>query len=425
MWLLIPLFFLIGSSALSCFALSIHRFGLIPAKEEFDRRKTYYSIPLFLKRLFRKESWENLFFILSFSKQISRLSYAVSGCAVLSAELSRLPILILDLIILISLPLLLDVGARLLAKGFPKTMMRTMAPLSALYLLLYLPITFLFLKFQSLFSHFMRKKNKSQTKLKEKILEIVHESEVGEELTNVEQRLITSVAGFKDRIVREVMVPRIDVCSLPAEMKVSSAASIFVEEEYSRIPIYKESVDQIIGVIHFKDLLEIFVDHHRFENPEKITLEKIAKPLIYTPETKKITSLLTEFRTKKIHMAIVVNEFGEFEGIVSIEDILEELVGEIADEYDQDELILFSQAGENLFDVDAKMNIHEIERELGIVIPSSNDYDTIGGFVFHRAGAIPNKGFRIHHDNFDLEVIEGDERRIQRVRLRALKNKKK
>ena len=146
-------------------------------------------------------------------------------------------------------------------------------------------------------------------------------------------------------------------------------------------------------------------------------IEKIAKPILYTPETKKISSLLQEFRSKQIHLAIVVDEYGGTEGIVTIEDILEELVGEIADEYDIAEEVLFTPLPDGGWIVDAKMSIIDIEEELGVKIPQGPEYDTIGGYIFHRAGAIPLKGWRIHHDEFDLEVLSSSERSIEKIRI--------
>jgi len=416
-YFLIPLFFLIGSISLSAFAISLHRFGLIQGKEEFTSRKQFYCIPLFVKRLFPKEEWENLFFTLSFSKQISRLAYATSSCILLlDFNLAIWP-LTGYLALLISIPLIFDLLFRLLSKAAPRTLLRLMTPCASLFLLIYFPITYLFLKLQRLFAFALKRgrKKEQDQKLKEKILEIVHESDIAEELSTSEQNLITSVATFKDRIVREVMVPRIDVFSLPADVSIAEAAEQFKEEEYSRIPIYQDTVDQIIGVVHYKDLLALYLDKDSSSNAEETPISKIAKPILYTPETKKISSLLTEFRQKHIHMAIVVDEYGGTEGIVSIEDILEELVGEIADEYDTEEEKLFTSDQKGGYFLDAKMTINDCERELGLAIPPSLEYDTVGGYVFHMAGMIPQKGFKIHHDNFDLEVMSSSERAIEKI----------
>lgn len=152
-----------------------------------------------------------------------------------------------------------------------------------------------------------------------------------------------------------------------------------------------------------------------------MSLDTIAKPVLYAPENKKITQLLQEFRNKQIHMAIIVDEYGGTEGIVTIEDILEELVGEIEDEYDIDDEHDFWELPGGGWVVDAKMTILDIEEELGIKIPPNPEYETIGGYVYHCAGTIPAKGWRLSHDEFDLEVLSSTERSLKKIKLQPRK----
>jgi CBS domain containing-hemolysin-like protein len=210
------------------------------------------------------------------------------------------------------------------------------------------------------------------------------------------------------------MVPRVDVFSLSGETKIREAAQLFAAEGYSRIPIYKESLDDIVGVALYKDLLKCFaVPEENLDAP----IETIAKPVLYAPENKKIALLLQEFRNKQIHMAIIVDEYGGTEGIVTIEDILEELVGEIEDEYDIGEAKEFWELPGGSWVVDAKMTLIDIESQLGIKIPENPDYETIGGYVFHCAGTIPSKGWKLSHDEFDLEVLSSNERSIKKIKI--------
>lgn len=425
-WLLFAILFLLGSTALTAYSVAMHRFGLIESKKEFARRPKFYFLPRLLKRFFPKEEWENLFFVISMSKQICRLCYGILGFFYLSSLDQLESVFSLlgfgSLLILIALSLLFDLGTRLLAKGAPKFCLRFSNPFATVFLLLFFPLTALLLKVQRLFFPRYREETERGPKLERKILELVHETEMGEELSVSEQKLICSVATFKDRIVREVMVPRVDIFSLPADLTIADAGSDLIKEGYSRIPIYKDSVDEIVGVLHYKDLLETFLDPKTFGPPDQIPLEKLIKPILYTPETKRISQLLQEFRSKQIHMAIVVDEYGGTEGIVSIEDILEELVGEIADEFDTDEEIPFTPHPEKGYIVDAKMSLLDIKRDLGIQIPLGPDYDTLGGYIVQSCGLIPEKGFKIHHDNFDLEVQSADERSIDKVRITPRKS---
>lgn len=421
LWLLFALLFLLGSTALTAYSVAMHRYGLIESKKEFARRPKFYFLPRLLKRLFPKEEWENLFFVISMSKQVCRLCYGILGFFFLTSIEQLASVFsfmgFFSLLILIAVSLLFDLGTRLLAKGAPKFCLRASNPIATIFLLLLFPLTALLLKIQRLIFPRYREETERGPKLERKILELVHETEMGEELSATEQKLICSVATFKDRIVREVMVPRVDIFSLPADISVKEAGSDLIKEGYSRIPIYKESVDEIIGVLHYKDILEALLDPKTFGPPEGVALEKLLKPILYTPETKRISQLLQEFRNKQIHMAIVVDEYGGTEGIVSIEDILEELVGEIADEFDTDEEVPFTHHPEKGYIVDAKMSLLDIKRDMGVQVPLGADYDTLGGYIVQSCGQIPEKGFMIHHDNFDLEVLSADERAIDKVRI--------
>jgi CBS domain containing-hemolysin-like protein len=257
-------------------------------------------------------------------------------------------------------------------------------------------------------------------KLQDKLLNYLSESELGRYLESTEKKLIHTVISFKDRIVREVMVPRIDVFSLSSETSILEAAKHFSLEGYSRIPVYKENVDKIIGVLLYKDVFSIYTKHIENKHPTEAlhkTVEQFVKPVLYTPETKKIAQLLQEFRNKQIHLAIVVDEYGGTEGIVTIEDILEELVGEIEDEYDTQEEKNFLPLSSGGWIVDAKMSILDVEENLGIHIPTNAEYDTIGGYIFHKAGEIPSKGWKIHLDTIDLEVLKSDERSIRKIKI--------
>ncbi len=225
--------------------------------------------------------------------------------------------------------------------------------------------------------------------------------------------LVDSASHFKERIAKEIMVPRVNLFALPADTPIHEAAALFAQEGYSRIPIYKETLDQITGVVLYKDLLTHYTQPH----PDlSLPLETLAKPVLFAPETKRISILLQEFRSKQIHMAIIVDEYGGTEGIVTIEDILEELVGEIEDEYDLDADPFF-QLPDGSWIVDAKMSILDIETHVGIRIPPNPEYETIGGYVFHCAGSIPPKGWRLSHDAFDLEVLSSNERSLKKIKI--------
>jgi CBS domain containing-hemolysin-like protein len=249
---------------------------------------------------------------------------------------------------------------------------------------------------------------------KAKLQEILLDSRIGFHLDPHDRKLMASFINFKERVAKEIMVPRVDLFSLSSDTTLQEAANIVSKEGYSRIPIYKDTLDQIVGVVLYKDLLKCYASKTLQLSD---CIETIAKPVLYTPENKKVSQLLQEFRTKQIHMAIVVDEYGGTEGIVTIEDILEELVGEIEDEYDVDEENPFWEIPGGGWIIDAKMTLFDIAAQIGVHIPTHPEYETLGGYVYHCAGTIPNKGWRLSHDQFDLEVVSSNERAINKIKI--------
>jgi CBS domain containing-hemolysin-like protein len=233
--------------------------------------------------------------------------------------------------------------------------------------------------------------------------------------------MIESVMDFKDRIAREVMVPRVDIFSLSHDTTIEEAAVFLHNEGYSRTPVYKNTLDNIIGVLMYKDILSKYMEFAQTNDIGilKAPISTLLKKVLYTPETKTISHLLQEFRKKQVHLAIIVDEYGGTEGIVTIEDILEQIVGEIADEYDEEE-DLFIALPEGGWLVDARMTVYDIEEQFGIEIPQDGDYDTIGGYIFHETGTIPSKGFVLQKPDFEIEVIRSNDRRVEKLKIKPI-----
>lgn len=435
--LLLSLSFLLGTAILTGTTAVLQTLGRLQSKELFKRNSRFFFIQHLLKPLFAEQEWESLFFILSFSKQALQLCFALSAFLFLLDVFPFSQTLVssspgglffqwgwgvFTASVVIVTALVIDVTAKLTATARPLLFFGIFGGLASFLLLLLLPLSALSVKcLKMLLPEGKERGSSSPTvRIRDKILEIIHESELAPHLDPQEQKLIASVASFKERIAREIMVPRIDVFCLPSDTTIKEAAQSFVKEGYSRIPVFRENVDHIIGVLLYKDVLNIYAQasmSSQDAQPLSAPIEQLVKPVLYTPETKKISHLLQEFRSKQIHLAIVVDEYGGTEGIVTIEDILEELVGEIADEYDVGEEMLFTALPGGGWAVDARMGIIDIEKELGVKVPSSPEYDTIGGYIFHRAGAIPSKGWCIHQDDFDLEVLSSDERSIEKIKV--------
>jgi CBS domain containing-hemolysin-like protein len=421
--------FLFSSAIMAGMTTALLQMGRLRAKVEFKKYPSLFFFQHFLGPLFGKRKWEGLFFTLSFSKHVLHLCYGVimlfllliqdpfvNAIKILESHKYSVDTLWVLLIgaIIVTLSLIADMLMKFLATAAPQFALKFFAPFASVFLTIFAPLTSIFLRMLETFFPPADKDSKATLTISDKILEVLYESELTPHLDPIERKLILSVASFKERNAREVMVPRIDILSLSEETPVREAAETFLKEGYSRIPVYQENVDHIVGVLLYKDVLAAYARHpERANDPVK----HLIKPVLYSPETKKIPQLLQEFRSKQIHLAIVVDEYGGTEGIVTIEDILEELVGEISDEYDVGQETLFSVLPSGGWIVDARMSILDIEKELGIKIPQSPEYDTIGGYIFHRAGSIPSRGWRLHHDDFDLEILSSDDRSIEKIKI--------
>jgi putative hemolysin len=230
-------------------------------------------------------------------------------------------------------------------------------------------------------------------------------------IDKTEQELIGSIFEFTDTTAKEVMIPRPDVVALSMDMSRERIIKTVLEEGYSRMPVYRGTIDNILGVVYTKDLLGLM------EYRDLIILQDVIRPAFFVPETKKISQLMRELQHRKIHIAIVIDEFGGTSGIITMEDILEEIVGEIHDEYDED-LKDVEQASDGTFLVNARMPIKEFNERFAAEIPPADDYETIGGLLQKLTGKIPEIGEEITHDNLSFTVMKKSQRRIRQVRLR-------
>jgi len=237
--------------------------------------------------------------------------------------------------------------------------------------------------------------------------------EAGEEegvLEEEEKEMIHSIFEFTDTVARKVMVPRIDMKTVDVEGTVDELLAVIMKAGHSRVPVYEGTVDNIIGVVHAKDLLRAL-----HENGDGVTMRELMRPPYVIPENKKVDELLAEFKKSKIQMAIVVDEYGGTAGLVTIEDLLEEIVGEIMDEYDVEEPMV-EVVDENVSIVDARTPIDEINEQMGLTLPEE-EFDTIGGFVFGVLGRQPRQGEKIEYNGVALVVEKTDGRRIQKVKI--------
>jgi CBS domain containing-hemolysin-like protein len=238
--------------------------------------------------------------------------------------------------------------------------------------------------------------------------------EAGEEqglIEGDEKRLLQSIVDFGDTLVREVMTPRPDIVAIPDQASVAQLRALFREQEYSRFPVYHENLDNILGIIRVKDLLQIddtALDRH--------PITSLVRPATFVPETKRVPELLKEFQRKQVQLAIVVDEYGGTAGLVTLEDLLEEIVGEIRDEDDVESEPIVDE-GDGSFVFSAKVSFDELRDRLGLEIEPEG-FETVGGYVLARLGRVPSVGETFDLDGLRVEVLEAERRRIHKVRVR-------
>jgi putative hemolysin len=417
----IPVVFLLGSAVLEAVRLALENIGLLNCRSELSLYKKSYFFLSFLLEAKKDEGWNHLFSFINITSECAKIAYVTTGSLFLFSI--GMPLvgsayyMIGSFLVILVLFFLCNFLFSLLSKAAPVIALRSYNWVATFFLILFFPISFSISKVLSLVRKRKTAKNPPSWQVKHKLLEFIHETDINQHLSYSDLKLLTSFASFQERIVREVMVPRIDVFSVSADKTIYECLQKFIHEGYSRIPVYEGDIDNIIGILLYKDLLSFFANAKDIDQSKTIIIKELIKPAIFTPESKKISHMLQEFKTKQFHLAIVVDEYGCTEGIVTIEDILEELVGEIEDEYDEGEEKLYEGQLNGQWLVDGKMNIHDIESELGIHIPSFGEYETIGGYIFHRAGCIPKNGWRIYQDNYTIEVVESDEKSIEKVKI--------
>lgn len=251
-------------------------------------------------------------------------------------------------------------------------------------------------------------------------LEDVLEEEAGndESLTGEELHMLRNLLGFKDVRVEDVMVPRADITAVDEKTSLEDLGGLFTESGHSRLPVYRQSLDHPIGMVHIKDLVVMLAG-----KAPKVPLKALIRDILFAPPSMPALDLLLRMQASRSHMALVVDEYGGTDGLVTIEDLIEEIVGEIEDEYDdQDGPKIVTRSGD-ILEAQARLPIDQLEEKLGIaLVDEDEDIDTLGGLVFTLAGRVPQRGEMIIHKNgIEFEVRDADPRRIKTLRIRRKK----
>ena len=250
---------------------------------------------------------------------------------------------------------------------------------------------------------------------KQEILQAASEGQAEGAVDAEEVQMIESVMEFGDTQADEIMTPRTEVFALPTDTSWETATAQVVEAGHTRVPLYEGDLDNIAGILYAKDLLR------HLGQPNPPPLRQIMRQPLFVPETKRLDDLLRDFKARKFHLAVVLDEYGGTAGIVTIEDVVEEIVGDIADEYDQAEPVLMHRIDEDRAEVDGRMHIDDLNDAMEITVPEDEDYDTVAGFVFSELGHIPDVNEKLAAYGAQFTVLAADERKITRLLVERIR----
>lgn len=230
-----------------------------------------------------------------------------------------------------------------------------------------------------------------------------------------EREMIQSIFTFHDTAVREIMIPRIDMVTFDGDLEVSEALAMVIDEGHSRVPVYEGTVDKVVGILYAKDLLKLYREGGI--DGKGVKLAGLVREAYFIPESKKIDEVLDEFRAKRIHMAVVIDEYGGTAGLVTLEDVIEEIVGEIEDEFDEEERLL-TWVDERTVRLDPKIDLEDLAEELGVTFAEAEGVETsetLGGLIYEAAGNVPSKGDVVEVAGFQVTVEEVADQRLMLV----------
>ncbi|MEP7212513.1 MAG: hemolysin family protein [Acidobacteriota bacterium] len=250
----------------------------------------------------------------------------------------------------------------------------------------------------------------------DEIRQLIRVSEESGHLNKEERKLINQVFEFSETTVKEAMIPRTEIIAIPATSSLEEIARSFRRYGYSRLPVYRESLDDIVGVIHSKDVMTYLV------RPKSFTLGRVLQKPVYVVDTAKLEDVLRQMQREKFHFGFVVDEHGGIEGIITLEDLLEEIVGDISDEHDEEVNEQIKPQPDGGFVLDGGLAVRDLNRRLGLSLPISESYTTVAGFLLNEAGELLAEGDLVESNRFLFKIEKVDKRRVIRVRMEALKD---
>ncbi|AFK55372.1 hemolysin family protein [Tistrella mobilis] len=262
-------------------------------------------------------------------------------------------------------------------------------------------------------------RSRDRDELRESLVELAEriegEEDEREALDPAERQLVTNVLKLGDLTVEDVMVPRADIIAIEISTPIDAALRAMAEAGHSRLPVYRGTLDELVGMVHLKDVVGRLGEAGTLESPG------LVREVLFEAPSRRVLDLLNRMRTTRIHLAIVVDEYGGTDGLVTIEDLVEQIVGEIEDEHDDQQQPRLEEVEDGVFEADARLDVEELEARLDrVLVDDDEDVDTLGGLVFALTGRVPAAGETVEHPaGLVFEVLDADPRRIKRLRIRV------
>ena len=387
-------------------------FGSIPADDEYLR---FYASKV--EDILKKDAvFKNT---VSFGRTCSNSIFTIFSYFFISIYFPHLSVIQIVVYAIVSSIIVLTLFAYDIPRAFAKRFYRTFMSFSynfySIFGWLFLPFASLFLAIHQWILKII-KYDERFAFLSDEEKARISQNNNGESLDDEEKEMIRGIFDLSDTTVEEIMIPRIDMKGFEVKTPLQSILKIIREEGHSRLPVFKGTIDSVIGVLYAKDILSWFSEH----SMEEWDINQLMNKPLYVPVGKKVNDLMNDFRKKHIHLAIAVDEYGGTAGLVTLEDILEEIVGDIQDEYDEEEKEIIKEA-ENSYLIDPHMDIDDLNDELGINLELEDvEYNTLSGLIYHEYGDVPQENASFDHGGLHITILKMDNQRIEKVRVEII-----
>ena len=268
---------------------------------------------------------------------------------------------------------------------------------------------------RKIFSHFLSSNTDDKDSVRENIASVLDNKENTENISKQEQLMLRNVLKINEITARDIMIPRANISAVEASNTLDSVLEIFLEEAHSRAPVYEKNLDNIIGMVHIKDLLKYKIKNN---TDKSIFLQSIKREILKVPPSMPVLDLLMKMQLTRIHMAVVIDEYGGSDGLLTIEDVIEEITGEIEDEHDQQNIPMLIRTGHKSFEASARVEIKELEKLTNLQLLDDDEIDTLGGLIFSLVERVPQRGEIIKHESgLIFEILDADPRKIKTLKI--------